>query len=298
MNTSELFERALARLRRGGSAAGQVALAGGVLLQLPALTACVDTEQTDAAEQADWAQYEGIRNTEMVSYTGSYWSKCNAPNTRFGCGSVDIWVKLRVRPVAGADIAWKRVGVVYKNAADLTERTAIGNYFTTYANGDEEWHVPMSVPAFQTTVLFDGWYQDGTGETWVDDNQGELHVINDGPSYQVVRVEPWLNTVTVGASGVLGRISVQAYDLDYDKQIKLVGTTDGWATQFELPLTWSEDLQFGTRERWTVDIDRPGATGAFEYAVVYRHGIVNGAREYDFWDNNFGQNYRVEPVVN
>ena len=31
----------------------------------------------------------------------------------------------------------------------------------------------MTVPAWQTTVLFDGWYQDGTGHTWVDDNQGD-----------------------------------------------------------------------------------------------------------------------------
>ena len=35
----------------------------------------------------------------------------------------------------------------------------------------------------------------------------------------------------------------------------------------------------------------------FEYAVVYRHGIVNGAKSYEFWDNNGGGNYRVEKQV-
>jgi hypothetical protein len=279
---TELFERALSR----------AAFAGGVILQLPTLAACVDEVDTDSMEQADWAQYEGVRNTDMVSYTGSWWSRCNYPNTRFGCGSVDVWVKLRVRRVDGADLAWKRVGVVYKTAADSTERTAMGNYIGPWGDGDEEWHVPMSVPSWQTTVLFDAWYQDGAGHTWLDDNQGELHVVNDGPSYQVVRVEPWLNTVTVGPGGVHGRISVQAYDLDYDKDIAIVATIDGWATQMEIPMTWQEDLG-PTRERWIADLDLATPTQVLEYAVVYRHGIVNNAVEYDFWDNNFGSNYAV-----
>jgi hypothetical protein len=48
------------------------------------------------------------------------------------------------------------------------------------------------------------------------------------------------------------------------------------------------------RERWEIDLDLPadGAT-RFEYAVVYRHGIVNGAKTYEWWDNNGGANYAV-----
>lgn len=286
MSTSVLFERALARLRRGGSAA----IAGGALLQLPPLAACVDAPDTDAAEQADWAQYQGQRNTDKVMYTGDHWSRCNSPNTRFGCGGIDIFVKLRVKPVAGADLAWKRVGVVYKNAGDGIERTAVGSYFSTWGNGYEEWHVTMQVPAWQTTVLFDAWYQDGAGHTYVDDNEGELHVVNEGPEYQVVRVEPWLNSIAARDGRIKGAISAQAYDLDYDKRVAVIASTDGWATQMEIPMQWVEDLGT-TRERWVATVDVPGT--AFEYAVVYRHGVVNGAREYDFWDNNFGQNYRV-----
>ena len=85
-----------------------------------------------------------------------------------------------------------------------------------------------------------------------------------------------------------------------DKQILLVGTTDGWATKFEVPLTWAEDFPWSAgRERWHLELDRAGDFDVFEYAFVYRHGVVNGARTYEFWDNNFGANYRVEatPVV-
>jgi len=295
--TSSLFDLALRRL--GPAFAG-----GAALLQLPAQAGCVDGTTVDAIEQADWAQYEGQRNTDLVSYTGDSWSICRQPNTRFGCGSLDLVVKLRVRPVAGADLAWKRIGAVYKSPADNLERTAVGYYVTTWGNGDEEWHVPMPVQSWQTTVTFDAWYQDGAGETWFDDNQGELHVVNTGPSYDVVRVEPWTSTVVVGDAGVQGSLTLQLTDLDYDKQVAIVATKDGWNTVIELGLgapgetnrwyfveefPWSQG-----RERWQIDLDLPGAADAFEYAVVYRHGVVNGARVYEFWDNNFGSNFRVE----
>ena len=279
----DLLDAAFARLRRSGGAV----LAGGVLLQLPANLGCVDGVDVESAEQADWAQYEGIRDTSMVRFTGDVWSSCRQPNTRFGCGSIDIFLKLRVRPVANADINWKRVGVVWKAPGETTERTAIGSYFATYADGDEEWHVPVNVATWQTTVLFDAWYQDGAGTTWIDDNQGELHVASDGPSYNVVRVEPWLSGAT--------HVSVQLSDLDFDKQVLLVGTTDGWATKFELPMAWAEDFAWSPgRERWAIDVDLPDGA---EYAVVYRHGVINGARTYEFWDNNFGANYRVTRTV-
>lgn len=290
-----LFESAMARL-----------LAGSALLQLPATVGCVENPDLADAEQADWAQWEGQRNTEMVSYTGGYWSECKFPNTRFGCGSIQINVKVRVRPVAGADLSWKRVGVVYKTPYDTTERTAIGTYAQTWGNGDEEWHVPVTVPTWQTTILFDAWYQDGAGHTFYDDNNGELHVINDGPAYQVIRVEPWTSTVTVDDQGVRGSISVQVADLDYDKEIRIVATKDGWSSVIELgsgaagelnKWYWAEDLEYQSgRERWQIDLDLPGGTGRFEYAIVYRHGVVNDARVYEFWDNNWGANYSVEPA--
>ncbi len=302
-----LLQAALRRLRRGTATAGGAAIAGGALLQLPLTAACVEDPTLSATEQADWAQWEGQRNTAMVSFTGDAWVECRQPNTRFGCGSLDFFIKVRVKPVVGADLAWKRIGVVYKTPADLTERTAIGYYATTWSNGDEEWHVPINVPTWQSTVLFDAWYQDGGGHTYFDDNQGELHVVNNGPSYNVVRVEPWTSTVTVGDDGVRGTLSLQLTDLDYDKQVELWGTTDGWQTVHQLGVGtssdvnkwyWVEDFPWAAgRERWQIDLDLPGSADAFEYAVVYRHGVVNDARSYEFWDNNGGGNYRIERAI-
>lgn len=305
-STSSLFDAALARLRRH-RLLETAALGGSVLLTLPALPACTDAAETSEQEQADWAQYEGKRDTSMVSYTGAWSSNCAGENTRFGCGSIAAHLKVRVKPVQGADLAWKRVGVVYKSPNDPTERTAVGSYSHTYANGDEEWNVTVTTPSWKSTIVFDTWYQTGTGQTFVDDNEGELHVINAGPDYNIIRVEPWLNTVAVGASGVHGKISVQVSDLDFDKQLELHATTDGWQTVHQLgvgaqgepnKMYWTEDFPFAEgRERWQIDLDLPGDAQQLEYAVVYRHGVVNNAKRYEWWDNNGGSNYRVDRTV-
>lgn len=306
MSTSSLFDLALSRLRAGRTLGG--ALTSTVLLTLPTMTACLDQgPQLSSVESGEWAQYEGTRDTRMVRYTGQYSTDCAAPNTRFGCGATAIHVKLRVQPVENADLAWKRVGIVYHLVGDSTDYTAVGSYVASLGDGSEEWLVTAVVPQWQTVMMFDAWYQDGRGHTYIDDNEGELHIANGGPAYQIVRVEPWMNTVTVGESGVSGRVSVQLADLDYDKDLELVATRDGWQTVLHFGLGaagdknvlyWAEDL--GTaRERWQIDLDLPGATDHFEYAVRYRHGVVNNATSYDFWDNNFEHNYAVdrEPVL-
>jgi hypothetical protein len=300
-STSRLFDVALARLRRGGAAFGS-----SVLLTLPAAACIEPSPDLSAVEQFDWAQYEGQRDTRMVKFTGEWSSSCTY-NTRFGCGSVLLQAIVKVQPVEHADLAWKRVGVVYRTPDDPTERTAIGSYSRTLDNGDEEWRVSFLAPGSEPVVVFDAWYQDGRGKTWIDDNQGELHVINVGPAYQVIRVEPWLNTVAVTDTGVAGRLSLQLADLDFDKQLEVVATKDNWQTTLRLgmgnpgdknKLYWVEDFPYAPgRERWQIDVDLPGGSDHFEYALLYRHGVVNGARSYEFWDNNFGSNYRVTPAI-
>lgn len=307
--SDSLFEVALARLR-SGRAVRTAALGGSVLAQLPGVgCATVAPPGSDEAivESFDWAQYEGKRDTRMVQFTGAWSADCAGGNTRFGCGSLAVHLSVRVRPNHAADLNWKRVGIVYKSPDDQTERTALGNYSFTRADGDEEWQVTVVVPQWQSVVEFDVWYQDGAGSTWIDDNEGELHVVNGGPVYQIVRVEPWLQTATVGDAGVSGMLSVQVADLDFDKDLELVATKDGWATVLRFGIGahgdknrwyWTEDFPNSPgRERWQIDLDLPGAADKFEYAIGYRHGVVHGARTYEFWDNNGGGNYRIERAV-
>ncbi len=308
--SEDLFVSALRRMRRRATAAASgAAIVGTMGIGTSFLGACTTGDELPVAsiEQESWSQDQGQRNTSMVSYLGGYWVECRAPNTRFGCGSYDVFVKVRVRPVQNVALEWKRVGLTYRTPYDTYDRTAIGYYFSTYGNGDEEWHVPVRVSSSWSTLVFDAWYQDGGGHTFIDDNQGEFHVVNTGGPTAIVRAEPWLSTATVSAAGVQGRISVQVTDLDYDKELVILATTDDWETVQEFTmgsagdknrLYFQEEFPWGGFERWQIDLDLPGAgVERFRYAVGYRHGVKNGALPYEFWDNNYGQNYVVEPVV-
>jgi hypothetical protein len=274
-----MFEAALARLRGRGAALG-----GSMLLTLPTGACTVDATDESVLESPDWAQFEGKRDTRMVAFTGHWYSECANGNTRFGCGDVNIHIFVRVKPVAGVDLAWKKVGLVFKSPDDLTERTVVGGYRYTYPNGNEEWRVTVRVPQHQSVIAFDAWYQDGAGNTYLDDNAV---------------------AVTQGSTGIAGTISAQVADLDFDKQLELVATTDGWQTVHRFGIGvqgeknkwyWVEDFAHAAgRERWQIDIDLPGGAELFEYAAGYRHGVVNNAKPYEFWDNNGGANYRVLP---
>lgn len=300
-----LFARAMSRARhRTTQLLSGPALAGAVLLG--GSVGCVEGPDIGSSEQADWVQYEGQRNTEMVQYLGQFWAECANPNTRFGCGSIDVTLKLRVKPVANANLDYKEVGVVYKSPFDNIERTAYGEYFSTWGDGYEEWHVPVSVPTWRDFFTFNSFYRDGAYNTFYDDNNGELHVINAGPNEQIVRVNTYNNTVAVTSAGVFGKVSLRVADLDFDKNIRMVATVDGWANTLELGMGqpgdknawyWTQDVYGG--ELWEIDLDLPGDFQALEYAVQYQHGVVNDATAYGFWANNNGNNFRVEraPVV-
>jgi hypothetical protein len=301
----ESIEAALARLKgatrsvmKGSAVAGALAftVTGAAGCDGVAMAPTVDSHQSAVIGdgQPSWSQQQGKRDTTMVAYTQSSWSQFRDCNTRGGCMTVDVFLKVRVKPVAGADLSKKRVGVVYRTAG--SQATAVGSYFTTLADGYEEWHVPVTLRAYGTSVFtFDAWYQDGLGNTFVDDNGGDLHPVAWYGSYSIIRTTYGMygNQVTLDEHGVKGTIGAYVADLEYQKEIALVYTTDGWQTSHEdKSWVWVED--YGSElERWKIDVDIPGSFDKFEYALVYRHGGHNGGQRYEFWDNNYSQNYSV-----
>lgn len=312
---AESFEAALGALKRSTGVLVRTGAMASMLVLGPGagFVACaLDDGRTpsgpvlpDGISADGWLDSEGVRDTSMVSYLDSSWHEYRDCNNRGGCMSIAVFLKVRVQPVAGARLEDKRVGVVYSSMGGEPQ-TAVGHYFTTYDNGDEEWHVQVDRRAAEPGVLrFDVWYQDGRGNTYYDDNNGEAHV-EAYHGHQSVIYHYWrgpdADEVTVGEDGVRGRVELVLADIDFDKDVRIVWTTDGWATVNELgmgvpgttnALYWVEDLWHGY-ERWAVDLDIEGPASRFEYAAVYRHGVVNGARSYEFWDNNGGRNHIVE----
>ncbi len=329
---SEVVEGLLTKLRDGSEGALRTGVvAGGIgLAALTGLAGCGEDEAEDTGggseeiqapnipvpgqNKADWAQAEGSRDTNMVSYMGEYWTEYQPCYERF-CNSVDVMLKLRVQPKTGIDVSRKRVGIVATRPGFTDTTTFMGELFTTLQDGSEEWHVRVGSRAngwgaYFPLFTFTAWYQDGGGNTYYDDNQGEFHAISYTDRYRVLS-QVWccsdeLTNVRLTDAGVEGKIRLMVGNLDFDKDIRLVWTTDEWTTVSQYHMGGENDANawhwvqhtYGGSELWEINLDIQGDFQKFEYAVVYRHGVVNNAISYEFWDNNGGRNYvvtRAEP---
>lgn len=314
---SKSFEEALSHLKtatgvavRTGALAGMLAIGPGAGFLGCAVNDGIENQDPllhmGAAD--GWLDNEAIRDTNMVTYIGDSWSEYYDCNTRGGCMGVALFLKVAIQPVAGANLDDKRVGVVYSAPGGETQ-TATGDFFTTYDDGREEWHIRLDMRSYDPGVIrLDAWYQDGLGNTYMDDNNGEGHVDSYRGTHSVIyHYQDYSNPVRVDENGVFGRINLNVADLDYDKDIRMVWTTDNWATANVARMGnngeanvvyWIEDTWSGT-ERWAIDLDIDGPIEQFTYAFVYRHGGANcpeneGAEGcYEFWDNNRGNNYTI-----
>jgi hypothetical protein len=258
----------------------------------PPATAALQQEVI-AFGQRDWAQNMGTHDTSMVSYYDEYWRDMSNCNTRYGCLSITVFVKVKVRPVAGADLDYKKVGAVYREVSSNDPITANGYYFTTLPDGMEEWHVPIKSSLHSGSFTFDVWYEDGKGGRYYDDNNGELYALrwrDDGGDYTTLSQDYPATTAVFDATGVKGVIGFTVEDLDYDKELQFQYSTDGWATTNTLGMGGATDtnsLHWVSAisrdfERWQINLDLPGAFTTFQYKLIYRHGIVNGAQTVEF----------------
>ena len=218
---AQSLERTLSRLKGRSS---QLLQSGAVasamtLTSLLGLAGCGEgttDPATDPADpdaslntgKADWAQAQGQRNPAMVTYGQSFWHEFTNPSGRFGYQGVDVIVKLRVKPVSGADLSKKRVGVEWHNPG-VPSRTAVGAYFATLADGYEEWHIPVKSDSFRGTFLFTGWYENGAGGTFFDDNGGQRYAIQWRDSdWQTLAQDYASTTARFDSTGVKGTLAV------------------------------------------------------------------------------------------
>lgn len=323
----EAFEHALESIKaRTGVLVSRGAIGAAlVLAPLSAGAGCatpeideLDSELLNSSVQ-DWAQLRGERNPAMVTFEGSSWVEL-ADCSRF-CSTANIFLKLHVQPVQGVDLSQKSVGVMYRTTTAAEPRHGSATYVRTLPDGTEEWQALVPLRGWDPRIIsFNVWYE--TGEwywdsfhaewrkrTYFDDNGGDLHVVSPGPSSWAVRREYYRTQIEVDPeAGVSGAVTALVANFDYEKEIELVWTTDDWATSHVFRMgDGSESNQWyfvealpnyqgGPHdfERWQIDLDVVGPADHFEYAILYRHGLGDGARAYEFWDNNYFRNYRQE----
>ena len=319
----DLVQGTLARIRKGARLAAKgTAVAAGMALAATGTPGCAGDDAADTVAdlnlsipmptaqsddvKADWAQYEGVRSRDMVSYMGGYEHNYIDCGYRGGCMGVDVIVKVKIKKVDNAPIQNKRVGVVYKQLYG-DPATALGEFKWDIQDqpGFEEWHVHVNRRSWEPGVLvFNAWYQDGLGTTYYDDNDGEFHVAAYKGNHSVLMHDWSLTKLKVTDNGVEGKIRMYVASLDYDKDLHMVSTTDGWQNYEDWGIGGENDNNswhwvghaWNGYEIWemNVKIDRAmQKTDNFQYAIVYRHGVVGNAQHYDFWDNNGGTNYLV-----
>lgn len=311
-----LRDRATWLLLRGGVAVGA---AGALLAPTPG---CADLSEFELEPQEStllssdvrsWAQTRGTRSRDMVRFEGHSWREVSDCGFRGGCSTVTVFVQLFVRNVPGVNLDDKSVGLVVRQAGRSDPFNALGSYIRNAEDGWEEWHVPVRMRSWEGTAFsFDAWYEDGVWENvggwrkrvWVDDNVGELYPVTQYAGAAVQQLyRP--DGILVDGGLVTGVIDLRVANFDFDKELELVWTTDDWATthvfgmgggetnawHYVEPICCGEPSDY---ERWRIELDIAGASDHFEYAIVYRHGLGDGARPYEFWDNAGYRNYRVE----
>jgi hypothetical protein len=115
---------------------------------------------------------------------------------------------------------------------------------------------------------------DGVAEPPVALGEDNLHVSDD----QLVS----------GANGMAFSGHVVLKNLAYDKVVRVVFSTDDWATTQTVAATYAGSVPGGL-ESWAFSENLPASVTQVQFAVSY---AVNGAT---YWDNNLGANYVVLP---
>lgn len=160
------------------------------------------------------------------------------------------------------------------------------------ANGKEVWTQSFERPHPTTTgqvvadLEFDVKYQ-VNGKTYWDNNNGNNYLIqnrdNSGGTI-LFATNVSLDSVRVDSFGQMdGLIDVK--NLASNKQIKVVYSTDNWATVKTASATFSGIFSDLKNEEWHFILDVNSADRQVVYAISY---TVNGNT---YWDNNFGVNY-------
>lgn len=182
------------------------------------------------------------------------------------------------------NINWYDTSASYVGPTDVSHEKW---HFSISTNGSTTEHSELKDLPF---IKFAIKYEVNNQTYW--DNNGSANYYNE--------VNSWypLTSVILGAPNVLNADStlnsdtfsgnIYVKNLNPTKTVKILYTTDNWATTHEGYATYAGRLNnFDSVEGWKYSFDVPGATNV-KYAISY----TTGGQTY--WDNNYGLNYEVQ----
>lgn len=225
---------------------------------------------------ADWAQQQGRRDTNVIHYLHPEALGIEHPAE----GPAQIVIDLLVASNGGAEVGQREVGIVSRTTYYGPQQTLPAAFETRREDGGEIWRVRVPIyPYVAQAFAFTAWHRNDGGEIHYDDNAGELHAIAHRPDMRLIG-RPGHESITIDDDGVHGEINGEFTLLSFHYEIVAVWTTDGWQSSHETIASRCVGRQHPS-SWFGITIDTDAITDRFEYFLVYRHGIAEGARQYD-----------------
>ncbi|SEL22135.1 Carbohydrate/starch-binding module (family 21) [Aquimarina amphilecti] len=209
-----------------------------------------------------------------------------------------------------ANLAYDKTVSIYHQKIDGNWDQIPLAYNQSVDNGQNEiWFGEYSLSGYGVNQVYADAFvvrYDVNGTTYWDNNNGSDYKMSrtEGFFFADSNINVSVDTDFVGLSYSAYddqnrfNITVDVRNLDPNKEVGVVYSSDGWKTQKYLPLIyrqfWSNGPfytiqspnNFGI-ERWQGYTLLSASDDQLEYAIVYR---VNGK---EYWDNNYGENYMV-----
>lgn len=194
------------------------------------------------------------------------------------------------------------------------------SYMKPGENGSEIWGVELSyggygsvfVPGTTVDLSSNGFGNEYVlkyvvnGQTYWDNNGGKNYTVanpyaSDGMYLQNgvnISADTYHSTYNKYNTGKELQVFADVRNLSYQKDVKLVYTTDDWKTVKYATVNFLQYYSVGNGsvlpnpnvygiEKWSVNVSLGATATKVSYALSYK---VNGV---EYWDNNFGRNYTL-----
>lgn len=197
-----------------------------------------------------------------------------------------------------ANLGYEKKVTVHYTTDDITWYDVDAQYMGPTSSTHEKWNFAISTSSLTQDhpelrdlkfIRFAIKYTVNGNTYW--DNNNNLNYYNEPNTIypdslilggvNVLRAYDFLSSGTFSGA-------VYVKNLNPAKTVKIIYTTDNWATVNEGYANYvNRSNNFNSAELWTFNFSVSGATTGVKYAISY---TTNGST---YWDNNYGNNYSI-----
>jgi len=264
------------------------------------ITSSEDLTNSSSAKIVNRAAVTTANPVQLVQATAYH-------SSHYGISADEFTIKIRVKNLGYE----KKVNVWAKTATGTWTNLRAGYFVQSEENGDQIWTVigtqasypyASNLPELAHPYEFAIKYKVNGVTYWDNNNNQNYHLgATDGEMLGndinvLALYSSGYNNTYNNYSTFYGQVLVK--NLAYNKKVKIIYTTDNWATTKVLNCEFvsTHYFPYGSTviypnnagvERWSFNANIPLNTTSVKYAISYE---VNGVT---YWDNNYGKNYKT-----